>query len=86
MNIACLNIFCSVAITSPVGAKNNIAYLHQLNAPVPLTQSWYTDVLVASGAKIGIDNTANPEDDGTIKPKQKKINSNTMINNGPLIC
>ena len=37
----------------------------------------------ASGAKIGIDNTANPEDDGTIKPKQKKINSNTMINNGP---
>lgn len=33
----------------------------------------------ASGAKIGIDNTANPEDDGTIKPKQKKINSNTMI-------
>ncbi len=27
----------------------------------------------ASGAKIGIDNTANPEDDGTIKPKQKKI-------------
>lgn len=40
----------------------------------------------ASGAKIGIDNTAKPEDDGTIKPKQKNINSNTMINNGPLIC
>ncbi len=26
----------------------------------------------ASGAKIGINNTANPEDDGTIKPKQRK--------------
>ena len=36
--------------------------------------------------KIGIDSTANPDDDGTINPKQKKIKSRTMINKGPLIC
>ena len=40
----------------------------------------------ANGAKIGIDNTANPDDDGTIKPKKKKITNKTMINKGPLIC
>ena len=34
----------------------------------------------ANGAKIGIDNTANPDDDGTIKPKKKKITNKTMIN------
>ena len=40
----------------------------------------------ASGANIGIDSTAKPDDDGTIKPRKKKITNRTIINNGPLIC
>ena len=38
----------------------------------------------ASGANIGIDSTAKPDDDGTIKPRKKKITNRTIINNGPV--
>ena len=40
----------------------------------------------ARGANIGIDSTAKPDDDGTIKPRKKKITNSTIINSGPLIC
>lgn len=36
----------------------------------------------ASGANIGIDSTAKPDDDGTIKPRKKKMTNSTIINNG----
>ena len=37
----------------------------------------------AKGAKIGIDSTAKPEDDGTTKPSRKNTTISIMINSGP---
>jgi hypothetical protein len=39
----------------------------------------------ARGAKIGIDRTARPEEDGTMNPRKKKITSIAKMNSGPLI-
>jgi hypothetical protein len=60
---------CNVAITNPVGAKNNIAYWPNWYAVT--TTNLGISTVSAKGAKIGIDKTANPEEDGTMNPNTK---------------
>ena len=61
-----------------MGARNSIAYCPHIYA---LTTIWRgTPTVSASGAIIGIDSTAKPEEDGTIKPRKKNTTSCAIIN------